>query len=73
MPRDVDESPQDTDLERFGEEFVLCKVCKFAYYDELDACPKCDGGRGIDAEGFPWWVVVAAALALAGILAFLVL
>ncbi|MCC6284061.1 MAG: hypothetical protein IT439_01980 [Phycisphaerales bacterium] len=73
MPDERDESPRDEDIERFDHSFVVCKVCGFEYYDELDACPKCHREDGIDAEGFPWWIVIAASLAAGGLILVFVL
>lgn len=71
MARPRDEDPSDDDIRRLSQEYVICKVCGFEYFDELDACPRCPGDEG--SEGFPWWVVVAAAMALAGVILLFVL
>jgi hypothetical protein len=71
MARPRDEEPSDDDIRRLSQEYVICKACGFEYFDELDACPRCPGDEG--SEGFPWWVVVAAAMALAGVILLFVL
>ena len=81
--RDPDEGPQDSDLERFGEESPVadarCPDCGTAVWSEADVCPRCYGYLGGDApRGRPgpfagkWRTLVvvaliAAMLTLAGI------
>lgn len=71
MPRPIDESPQEDDLERFGSETRPCPQCGAQVYDEAPFCHKC--GRALDAEGdrpaAPPWVVFGAL----GLIAALVL
>jgi len=81
--RDPDEGPQESDLDRFGEESPVadarCPDCGTAVWSEADVCPKCYAYLGGDApRGRPgpfagkWRTVVvlallAAMLTLAGI------
>jgi hypothetical protein len=69
-----DENPTQEDVERFGDVTVTCKGCGKDIYDEAEICWNC--GRavlGADRAGagggrVPWWVILAAALALLGML-----
>jgi hypothetical protein len=81
--RDPDEGPQESDLERFGEDSPVadarCTDCGTPVWSEADVCPKCYAYLGGDApRGRPGpfagkWrtlvvvVLIAATLTLAGI------
>ncbi len=40
-PLSRDDLPSEEDLERFGDEFRLCPLCKRQIYDQAEMCPKC--------------------------------
>ena len=81
--RDPDEGPQESDLERFGEDSPVadarCPDCGTPVWSEADVCPRCYAYLGGDApRGRPgafagkWRTLVvvaliAATLTLAGI------
>ncbi len=81
--RDPDEGPQESDLERFGEDSPVadarCADCGTPVWSEADVCPKCYAYLGGDApRGRPgpfagkWRTLVvvaliAAMLTLAGV------
>lgn len=69
--REVDEGPDEADLERFGSATVPCPKCGAAVYDEAEWCHKCGHvlGDGTDGKKMPVWVYITVAVAV-GVVAF---
>lgn len=73
-PRDeadeLDEGPSAEDIARFGDVTVRCRECGTELYDDVAVCWNC--GRAVggsdESRGMPWWALVAAVLAAAGLL-----
>lgn len=66
MPRhddELDENPQEADVEAFGDVTVTCPKCRSTLYDDVEICWKCGHAlRGADAPAKTWLVWVAGGL-----------
>lgn len=71
---DIDESPQEADLARFGGDTRPCPKCRAEVYDDSDWCHACGQVLSEPAKErpVPVWVVVTAAALVAGFTYFLV-
>ncbi|MEN0020523.1 MAG: hypothetical protein AAF747_06550 [Planctomycetota bacterium] len=66
------EGPSEADLERFGDEYVTCPVCKADVYDQSVLCPSCGHALNDAASGMPAWAIVTALLAAAVLIVILI-
>lgn len=67
--REIDEDPSPEDLERFGGVTVTCPKCGCELYDDAAVCWKCGHTLSAsDAARPPIWLIIAAGLALLGLL-----
>ncbi|GJQ29002.1 MAG: hypothetical protein HBSAPP03_08860 [Phycisphaerae bacterium] len=75
MPRrndELDESPQESDVEAFGDATVTCPHCRATLYDDVELCWKCGHALGAGpAHGRAWIAWVAAGLLALFVLALL--
>lgn len=69
---DIDESPQDSDLEAFDSPTVTCPECGSELYDDVEICWKCGHAlSGAGAVPKKWVLWVAGGLVLLFILGML--
>lgn len=68
-PREIDEGPDQADLERFGADTAPCPKCGADIYDESPWCHKCGHvlGDGADGPRTPPWVFITVAATVAAI------
>ncbi|GMV24343.1 MAG: hypothetical protein AMXMBFR58_03740 [Phycisphaerae bacterium] len=69
---EVDEGPQDADLERFGGETRPCPSCGADVYDEVEWCHKCGHVFSQADHKVPRWVLVTAVTLVAGFVVYLI-
>lgn len=73
-PSDVDEGPQDSDLQRFGGDTRPCPSCKTEVYDEAEWCHACGHVMSsTDEARLPPWVVITAVGVAAAFTLFLII
>jgi uncharacterized protein (DUF983 family) len=68
------EDPDESDLGDDGDSVTVpCPDCGEPVWEQAERCPTCGRylTRDIAADGKPWWVIVAAILALLGVLMWL--
>lgn len=72
--RDIDEGPDEADLERFGSETIPCPACGAEVYDESAFCHKCGHVLADAADPRPVrpWVFITVAGLVAALAIFLV-
>lgn len=63
------DGPSAADLDRFGDEMILCPSCGRKIYDQAELCPHCGHAMEAEAGRFPFWMV-AMVLLLAGLMVY---
>lgn len=58
---EIDEGPDEADLERFGGVTRACPNCKAELYDDAEVCWRCGHAFGGAGSTLPTWVLIAAA------------
>ena len=73
-PEEIDEGPDEADLERFGSATVPCPKCGADVYDEATWCHKCGHvlGDGTDGKRPAAWVFITVAVVVGLLAVFLV-